>query len=372
MKPLPKTSRHGSIMILVAVLLPVMLILAAVAINFAYLDLCQTELYTANDAAVRAAGREFTISHDQAAAIVRGKQLALENTVAGVGLQLQDSDFTFGGASRNSVNDRYSFDPSASPKNSVKIDAHRNASAPDGPIPLFLPSILGSDFANISQSSISTGVEVDIALVLDRSGSMAFAFDEISNPFTVPYSAPPGWQFCDPAPPICRWRDLVDAVGIFLNELNNSALNDRLSVSTYNHLAATEISLTENYSNVFPTLQNYTNNFCAGATNIGGGLNEGIGSLFSSPAARPHAAKVIVLLTDGIHNTGTDPMGPAQSAADGGVLIFTITVSNEADKTAMINVANTAHGQHFHADSPADLVQAFETIARTLPNLLTQ
>ena len=365
-------NRRGATVVLVAIIIPVMLILSAIAINLAYLDLCRTELYTASDAATRATGREFTVTVSQAQAIARGKQVALLNTVAGEGLSLRDSDFTFGGSSRASTASRYTFDPSAIKKNAVRIVASRDSGSIDGPIPLFLPSIVNRNNANISQTSTSTAVEVDIALVLDRSGSMAFAIDEAAVPFATPYSAPPGWVFGDPAPPICRWRDLQAAVGTFLNEIQNSSLNELVSVSTYNHGATTEVSLTDNYASILTALQPYTHNFQSGGTNIGGGINEGIGALMLSPLARPHAVKVIVVMTDGIHNVGIGPLGPAKAAADGGVLTFAITFSNEADQRLMRRVAAKGGGKHFHANSAADLINAFREIARGLPNLLTQ
>jgi Flp pilus assembly protein TadG len=44
-------SRRGAVLVLIAILLPVMLLLSAIAINYCYMDLCRTELYTAVDAA---------------------------------------------------------------------------------------------------------------------------------------------------------------------------------------------------------------------------------------------------------------------------------------------------------------------------------
>jgi Flp pilus assembly protein TadG len=368
----PAENRRGAIVVLVAIIVPVMLILSAIAINLAYLDLCRTELYTATDAATRATGREFTITQSQAQARNRGKQIARLNTVAGVGLGLRDSDFTFGGSTRAGATSKYHFDPAATKKNAVQIVASRDARSVDGAIPLFLPSIVGRDRADISQTSTSTAVAVDIALVLDRSGSMAFAIDEPALPTSVPYSAPPGWVFGDPAPPISRWRDLTGAVGVFLSEVQNSALNEMISISTYSNHARTEVSLTDDFGSILTALQPYTNSFQAGATNIGGGINEGIGALFRSPAARSHAAKVIVVMTDGIQNFGVHPLGPATNAANDGVSIFTITFSNEADRALMRQVAERGKGRHFHANSAADLVDAFRDIARGLPNLLTQ
>lgn len=365
-------SRRGAVLVLIAIFLPVMLLLSAIAINYCYVDLCRTEMYTAVDAASRAAGKEFTSSRSQAQAIARGKQIAELNTVAGENFTLSDTDFTFGLSTRSGVSSRYVFDRGSPVKNAVEIVGRRNSSAADSSIPLLLPGMLGRSSFDMAQTAISSAVEVDVALVLDRSGSMAYAVDEVATPYVPPYSAPTGWQFCDPAPPICRWRNLVTAVDVFLNEATDSPISELISLSTYSHVAGTEISLTTNYASILAALQPYTDSFCSGGTNIGGGINEGLGALSYSPQARQHAVKVIVLMTDGIHNIGTYPTSPATVAANDGIIIYTITFANEADQGLMQTVANMTMGKHFHASSPNDLIAAFQAIARDLPNLLTK
>lgn len=365
-------SRRGAILVLVAILLPVMLILSAVAINFAYMDLCQTELFTATDAAARATSRELSVTRSQSSAILRGKAIAALNSVGGNSLTLADSDFRFGRSARAASNSRYAFDAGHSTKNAVEINARRTAGSLDGPIALFMPNVLGRGTVELTKSAVATSIDVDVALVLDRSGSMAFAVDEIADPMAIPASAPPGWVFGWPAPPICRWRNLLDAVQVFTSELSSSPMDELVSISTYNHIATTDLSLTNNYSLVSTALAPYTASLPMGATNIGGGINEGVGALLYSPMARPHAAKVIVLMTDGIHNYGTDPYWPAQLAANAGITIHTVTFANEADIPRMQEIAAVGGGKHFHASSAADLSAAFHDIARSLPTLLTQ
>ena len=52
-----RSSRRAAMMVLIAVCLPLCLIMAAFAINVAWMQLVRTELRTATDAAARAAGR---------------------------------------------------------------------------------------------------------------------------------------------------------------------------------------------------------------------------------------------------------------------------------------------------------------------------
>ncbi len=365
-------ARQGAVMVLACILLPVVLVLAAFAINIAYVELCRTELYTATDVATRAAGRELTVSQNRGSAVRRGQQIAALNRVGGTGLALNANDFVFGYSHRPSQSSRYLFDADSPVVNAVQVRAARDNTSADGPISLFLPAVLGVNSVSISQEAISTGVEIDVTLVLDRSGSMAFAVNEEAIPGRIPYSAPRRWRFCDPAPPICRWRNLVAAVDVFLDEIKRSPINELVGLSTYSDNAVTNVPLTQDYAQMAAALSVYTNQFCAGGTNIGGGIVEATNTLVNSPASRPHAVKVIVLMTDGIHNLGIHPIQPAKYAAANGIMIYTITFSDEADLALMQTVAQVGGGKHFHAKSPQDLNIAFKEIARDLPSLLTR
>lgn len=58
--------RRGVVVPLVAVILPVIMILAAFAVNLSYIELTRTELRIAADAATRAAGRTLIDTNDLA------------------------------------------------------------------------------------------------------------------------------------------------------------------------------------------------------------------------------------------------------------------------------------------------------------------
>jgi len=80
----------------------------------------------------------------------------------------------------------------------------------------------------------------------------------------------------------------------------------------------------------------------------------------------------MVLLTDGIHNTGPEPVLSAQVAAQKDIVIHTVTFSADADIARMKAVAAATGGLHFHADDRAELVSVFREIAATLPVMLTE
>ncbi len=372
LEPITNEKRRGAVLPLVAILLVALLALAALAINSAYVELGRTQMYIAADAAARAGGRELTMARSTSAAIAKAKHLASLNDVHGKPLTLADGDIEFGVAQRASQTARYVFKPGGSNPTSLRVTARRTAASKDGAIELLMPKVLGRDSVETEQSSISTQVQVDICLVIDRSGSMAYAANEKAAYPPAPKAAPKGWFFCDPAPPKSRWRDMVAAVDVFIQELNASPSPERVALVTYADSATTDCSLTENYSKIQSGLDNYTKSLCAGKTNVGGGIDRARTLVVNGPNARASAAKVLVVLTDGIHNKGKNPVSAANQAGKDGLLIFSVTFSNEADKKRMQQVAGKAGGKHFHASSGADLIAVFREIASSLPTLLTE
>ncbi|QDV71471.1 von Willebrand factor type A domain protein [Rosistilla carotiformis] len=363
--------RRGSVLVLMSIVLPMMLILAAFAINSASIELRRTEMTIVSDIAARAGSRELTMSKSEEAARRRAKQLAKRNKVGNVPLTLEDSDIEFGTAMRQGTA-RYDFTQGTPHPNSVRIFARRKTGSADGPLSLPFPGILGHHAVNSEQHAISTQVLVDIALVIDRSGSMAYASNEPAVYPPSPSSAPEGWDFCDPAPPISRWRDMLAAVDVFTTEITNSPTDERVAVVTYNGSATIDQPLTADFTKIATTLDTYTQSLCAGGTNIGGGIGQGIEALINRVESRTGASKVIVVLTDGIHNQGTDPVSAAKQASSGGAMIFSVTFSDEADQNRMQKVAEKGYGKHFHAQNGDELKIVFAEIAKRMPTLLTK
>ena len=367
--------RSGVVIPLIAVILPVIMILAAFTVNLSYIELTRTELRISADAASRAAGRTLINTNDQTLTRAAAHQATSRNHVAGSPLQLANSDIEFGISQRTALADRYSFVPGGFNPNAVRIHARREAGAISGAVSLIMPSNGSTGSFSTNQSAVSSRVELDVALVLDRSGSMVYGDSEHSYNMAVaglpPSSAPAGWAFCDPAPPGSRWRDLLDGVAVFTNVLSTTQSQEHLALVTYAQSAVVDHAPTSNYGSLLAAMDPYTQSLCSGSTNVGDGIHTGIDALANYASARPWAAKLIVVLTDGIHNVGSNPESAAQFAADQGITVYTVTFSDEADQSRMIKVANRGGGKHFHAATGSDLQQAFSDIARSLPTLLT-
>jgi Flp pilus assembly protein TadG len=106
------------------ILIMLCLIAAAMCIDVAYMQLVQTQLRSATDAASQAG----VIALAQGATLEDAKQttkdVALANEVAGAGLILDDSDIVFGVAIPDTSTGRYVFTPGNSAPNALGNSHH--------------------------------------------------------------------------------------------------------------------------------------------------------------------------------------------------------------------------------------------------------
>ena len=188
--PTMKHQRHGAIVPLFAVVAPVLMIFCAMAINLAYVQLSNTEMQIAVDVAVHAGGRRLgtpilnndgsvqTLEQAKADVMDFAAEIAARNTVAGHPAEIPESIMQFGRSSRNVRSDGtfapYKFEPIVGNQipssfrivtSGVKL---RHVFGPFASSDGFTPS----ETFNVSASSVSTQVDRDVVLVLDRSGSM--------------------------------------------------------------------------------------------------------------------------------------------------------------------------------------------------------
>jgi hypothetical protein len=80
---------------------------------------------------------------------------------------------------------------------------------------------------------------------------------------------------------------------------------------------------------------------------------------------------VIILMTDGQWNEGRNPIRAAEDARDKGIIVHVVTFLPDAVSSDAQQVATTTGGLYIHANNEAELVAAFEKLARTLPVVLT-
>ncbi|MEN1682192.1 MAG: VWA domain-containing protein [Planctomycetota bacterium] len=372
-----RPDRRGAILVLVAVILPVFALLAAFAIDVAWMQLVRTELRTATDAASRAGAKTLSMEQDQALARAAAIDAASRNNVGGRALGLAPADVQFGNSAQPNPSARFAFRDASTPINAVHVDGRRTAGSPDGPVPLFFGRLLGVNTFEPTQSATSTMLDRDICLVIDRSGSMGLDLFTLGDR---------NGQNCGPLSNRTRFVALANAVDAFIAELELTFPREQLALASYSSnvtrncgrgrrfsypMADIRQQLTFNYAGTSQAMADFVRVGIGGSTAIGEGLRRGIQAL-EGPNARPFAVKTIVLMTDGIHNTGVEPVVIAQQARDRDFTVHTVTFSAGADQSRMRATADITGGKHFHADTAGDLTEVFREIARTLPVLITE
>ena len=406
--------RLGTITVLTALLLPVLVLLSAFAVNIAFLQLSRTELMVATDAAARAGGRALSSFQNIEDAVLAAQLTASLNNINGIPLQLDGDeiagDVLFGDAELGDNNNRFQFAHVAHANitngseraPAVQIHGKLTSGSLSGSLTPFFPTFGVLNEFDLNYQAVAMQVDRDIALILDRSGSMdehpgwdwpagfnPFTWDPVYAAFEAGILSYDGanfyyksgqnsetlqdWIWTDfldlGQEPLRPWEELVDAVDVFLNVLDETDQDEQVSIASYATEASLDITLQLNYDLVRAKLDTLDP---TGWTAIGEGMNAGIPTLLDS-MARPFAAKTSLVMTDGVHNTGIKPATVATSIVSSyDITIHTITFGGGADTVEMLNVATIGGGDHFHAENGKELQGAFEEIANNLPTIVTK
>ncbi len=356
-------------MVAVMIMLPMLFILSAMAINLAYIQVVKTKVQIVTDASVRAAGRAYVETGDEALALQAAQNMAGINPIDTTVLNIEAGDLEYGLSERTAQGQAYTFTAGVN-GNSVRLTTHSFNGGAGSALKPFFPTF-GSTFdIRPLCAATNTQTTLDVAIIVDRSGSMAFAANEPSG--GTPAAAPSGWSWGDPVPPHSRWLDLIAAVTGFCDELTTTAKVEKVGLVSYSDSAHRDVQLTDDYTQIDDANFALSMAFDGGMTNVGEGIKKGIDSVTDNKYARPWATNALVLMSDGNHNTGTDPITAAEEAVAKGIPIYTVSFSNEANQALMQQIADMTGGTHYHAVDGQQLNEAFRNIARRLPSMLTQ
>jgi hypothetical protein len=180
--------------------------------------------------------------------------------------------------------------------------------------------------------------------------------------------------------PVWAVKEAVDELTQYLLLMDSS---DHLSLHSYAQTAKEHYSLTSNFLAIRDMVYQRQAGEYSYTTNIYSGIMNAQAELTSSNA-RSAAKKVIFLLTDG--NANVDQYGnytetggynaavmAAESAADLGIQIFTISLGTDADQTLMGEVASIGKGVHYHVPTldveqyEEELKEVFRTLGGKRP-----
>lgn len=372
-----RRARRGAVIVLLAIMMMVFAIMAAFAIDVAYMQMVRTELRAATDAAARAGAEALSRTQDESVAVAAAIQIAALNSVAGEPLNIEAADVVLG-KSEQSGDGSWSFIPGGEPTNSLRVNGRKTDGSAAGPAALHFVGLLGKEYFEPVQAATAAQLDRDIVLVLDRSGSMAW--DLSGTDWSYPSGTYPD-AYCEPPHPTeSRWAAAAAALAAFLEEVEGTDQTELISLVTYAspgswcdtsfNASDIEADLTEDYSLVLSAMASRSAAPIPGGTSISSGLDDAI-TVLTGASARPLAHKTVVLMTDGVHNYGPAPINSAYVADAEGITIHTITFSGGADQAQMQAVAAATGGNHYHAPDAAALTAIFREIATTLPVVLT-
>lgn len=157
--------------------------------------------------------------------------------------------------------------------------------------------------------------------------------------------------------------------------------SDRIGLVVFAGEAFTQVPLTTDHTTLVNMLHQVQMGVIEDGTAIGNGLATAVNRLKESDAP----SKVIVLLTDGVNNSGQiDPLSAAQIAADLGLRVYTIGVGSEGmapypaydawgnlvfqqakveiDEKLMTQIADQTGGRYFRATDNTKLAEIYAEI----------
>lgn len=141
---------------------------------------------------------------------------------------------------------------------------------------------------------------------------------------------------------------------------------DELGVSSYSSSASVDYTINTMTDTNKTAAKAAINALSAsGATNIGGGLQTSLNMITGE--GDPVSNEVIILLSDGQHNTGTHPDAVIPALKARGVVVYTIGIG-DADAALMSSIAKQTGGSYYYAAGTAGLQAHFNAIFTQMRN----
>ena len=223
---------------------------------------------------------------------------------------------------------------------------------------IFAFAVVVSYFSVVEADTEGTP-QYDIYIVIDVSGSMGTCMD--GSFFTTCYDV----GITNDSPIVPAKKAAIEFVDAF--RLDQSS-DHRIGLAIFHGsdrsptpIAKIKVELGNNSKNL---KQGIDSLYPGGGTAMGDGISIATQSL--SENARPDAQKIIVLLSDGMSNIGSDPLIAAGIAKDNDVTIFSVAYGPDADVQTLKSVASMTGGKYYNASTGQDLADTFGEIAGVL------
>jgi uncharacterized protein YegL len=142
--------------------------------------------------------------------------------------------------------------------------------------------------------------------------------------------------------------------------LNNNQNNFRVGLVSFSD----QPHVLSNLTNDASSLKNEISQLGAdGGTAMGDAISESTGLLQN---AESENSKIILLLTDGQSNEGSDPSSQAKISEQNKITIFTVGYGADADSVTLSYISGMTGGKYFAASSQNDLINSFNSVANMI------
>ncbi len=210
----------------------------------------------------------------------------------------------------------------------------------EGELPITRPAasaMLVLDRSGSMDPDYYAGTPLDVVIVMDRSGSMS-------------------------------GTPIADAKEAAKEFVDNLVSNSEVGVVSFATSSSVDLGMTSlnSYANKTPVYNAIDALVDGGYTAMGEGMGDANDLLINN--GRSGARKVMVVLTDGKTNSGTDQDGEnaINDANDNGVTIYTIGLGSNLDESLLRHIASETGGTYYNAPDSSDLSEIYSTIAQEL------
>ena len=257
-------NQRGISLIFTAMSLVFIVPMVGLAIDAGILYTVKGKLQMAVDAASLAAARALSRGNDDTSQQSNAKAVAEEYVL----MNFPSGYFNVSSPTFGTGNSGISIDESVANQRSVSVTAYVTA-------PLYFLRWLGSTNTTVSATATAVRRDVNVVIVMDRSGSLA-----LSNS-------------CTP---------LKNAAISFVSKFANG--RDNMALVTFATSSIPDFAVANNFQTASPSVPTILNSItCTGGTNTAQGLWQGYQQLVT--LNQPNALNVVLLFTDGYPNTFT-------------------------------------------------------------------
>lgn len=328
-----KVERHGAVVVLVCILLPMMLALMALFVGVSQMQYARGQMRVAADATARAAVEAVLRTGNPEVAFQRAAMIASQHDVMNRPLILERKFLEFG-QSRSTSTGQWAFAANVEPFNAARVNIEKSRDAASGAVTTLFPAF-GPGFYETAQTATAAQIDHDVVIVMETGGSMHA----------------PG-----------RWEGVLSAIKNLQIEAQCTPNRIRIGLVACKNQPTKYIDLSDCEGDVTAQLEQLGEEIdgtkLSQGRNLGDGLIMASEMLLDGSLSGTVADQTVLFLGNGHHVKGTLPTHAAATLAEHGHVLYSLTFGNNADKNGDMEAAALITGGEYHFISNENTLSA--------------